>query len=229
MSNGTWWRVPRSLIAICFSWSKPQRNALAEFGDMPHMFKVEENLSDDDRRRIVHEAEQLLVNYSRYKWLWTNCEHVINMITKKGQFTSPSDCFLLWAMFRYTLAVIGLLCLRSWMVRCGSDHCREHPRWEIRVYYMLTVVPVGAQAIMRFVRLSLNLRCIEIRNVLSSADLWHLRTMELWRMIMGAGIAVLALTQIPHFARNGGDNYPAALSFIVVFAYLVSDALYCAI
>ena len=57
---------------------------------------AQERLSEEQRERIVRDAEKLIENPRAYNIFWANCEHTTNLVSGKQQFTSPEVHFFIW-------------------------------------------------------------------------------------------------------------------------------------
>jgi len=226
-SLGSWIMFPISACKLLLRKAKCHRVALADYGDMPHIFRVEEKLSDEDRSRIVSDAEKLLIDHPRYNILLANCDHTTNMVSGKRQFTSPEVHFMLWNVMRYSLTLIGLVLLHVLLVGCYKKACIEHPMWALCAYYTFTAVPVMLQSLISYGRMAWTLRCNYIENMLSRDDLYHLLLKELFRVIVVGGFAVCVMTLMPFILRqSGGTLYTISMSFVMVFAYMGSDIVF---
>lgn len=97
--------------------------------------------------------------------------------------------------------------------------------WALVAYHVFTAAPVALQAGVQFSRSTRNISRSYFGNLLSRDDLYHLLLKETCRSFLGGGLAVYALSQAPDIARQW--NCPVVLSLGIVFAYMVSDMLYC--
>jgi hypothetical protein len=226
LSQASLWRFP--MIAgrfLAVRSNRPNRKSLAEYGDMPHLFRVEEHLTDDDRERIVEEAERVLEDhyalFPEENFRVSNCDASV----RKGEVLSASVTYLLWNMFRLGLAFVGLAFLHFMIVKCYSHYCLISPVWALVTYYTFTIMPVALQAGIQFSKLARNVSRSYLANLLSRDDLYHLLLKELCRSFFGGGLAVFVFYHAPAVARR--SSYPAIVSLAAAFAYMFSDMLYC--
>jgi len=225
-SFGSWTSFPSVLVKQLLQKAQCHRVPLADYGDMPHIFRMEEKLSEEERERIVADAERLLANAPKYNIIWANCEHTTNMVSSKQQFTSPEVHFFIWSVCRYILTILGLAFLHFVTMKCYSRYCLQYPFWALGAYYTCTAMPVLAQIIVQYGRLAWTVMSSYWQNVISRNDLYHLLIKELCRAIFNGAMAFGFLLWAPDMLQFAGGRYPVSISIAIVFAYLASDTIY---
>jgi hypothetical protein len=65
------------------------------------MFKIKEELSEEDRDGIVANCDRLLASHETYSFIYRNCEHAaFSFNPKRPTWVSPQVPYLMWNMFR---------------------------------------------------------------------------------------------------------------------------------
>jgi len=225
-SHGKWFNLPFVAVRQLFTKARCHRVPLADYGDMPHIFRVEEKLSDEERSRIVADAERLLVDHPKYNVIWANCEHTVNMVSAKQTFTSPEVHFMIWSLCRYLLTFLGLAFLHFVTMQCYSRYCLQFPFWAMGAYYTCTALPVLAQIVVQYGRLAFTAVGAYLQSVITRNDLYHLLIKELCRAIFNGALAFGFLLWAPDILQFADGRYPVSVSVAVVFAYLASDMIF---
>mmetsp|Transcript_20551 Transcript_20551/g.36458 ORF Transcript_20551/g.36458 Transcript_20551/m.36458 type:complete len:495 (-) Transcript_20551:152-1636(-) len=225
LSLNSWLHFPKHLIQqVCLGKAHCHRVPLADYGDMPHIFRIEERLSEEERERIVRDSERLLEDHPTYNMFWANCEHTTNMVSGAKKFTSPEVHFMFWSLFRYLLTLVGLAFLHFLTLRCYSRYCLQDFQWTLGAYYACTALPVLLQILVQFSRMAWNMVSCYLQNLISKDDLYHLLLKELCRAIFNGVLALGFLVWAPDFWHFKEGRL--ALSVAVVFAYYASDMVY---
>lgn len=223
---GAWCSLPRVLLQTMLYKAHCHKVPLADYGDMPHIFRMEEKLSEEDRERIVRDAVNLIDNQISYNILWANCEHTTNLVSGKQQYTSPEVHFFIWSLVRYTLTVLGLATLHVVTLKCYSRYCLHFPLWALVAYYSCTALPVLAQILVQFARMAHTVAASWRKSLISRSDVYHLLVKELCRAIFNGALAVGFLVWAPDMIKIADGRYPVRISIAIVFAYLASDAAF---
>lgn len=224
-SGGQPSQLPRCIMDFLGDVAKIRRVALADYGDMPHIFRVEENLSEESRQRIVVHAIQLLENPPKYHPILRNCEHATNLVTSKREFTSPQVPFASWVFARACLSLLGMRFLHIIGADCYERHCMTYPIWAFCAYSICTIAPVVCQGALQF--------CLSVRfayksymsSVITLDDFYHLVVKEFMRVLVVCGIAISALLLIPAAVLRRGST-GCLVSCMVVIVYWVADAVF---
>jgi len=222
---GRWYLFPIKTARTFMRKARCHRVALGDYGDMPHIFRVERKMCENERERVVQEAEKMLIHHPKYHIFFANCEHTTNMVTKR-QFKSPEIKFVVWSLFRYLLTLVGLFFFHAVVVRCYSHYCLQYPVWALAAYYLFTAVPVFLQSLIQFGMLVATVRSSYHQNMISRDDFYHLLVKEVCRAVIAGGLAVFVLAFAPHAVRSARGGYTFLVSFFVVFAYMISDMLF---
>ncbi|CAK9007541.1 unnamed protein product [Durusdinium trenchii] len=225
-SFGAWHSFPKILFDCTLKKARCDRVPLADYGDMPHIFRMEERLTEQQRERIVHDAEKLIENPRAYNVLCANCEHTTNLVSGKQQFTSPEVHFFIWSICRYLLTIIGLATLHVVTMQCYSRYCLQYPLWALAAYYLCTALPVLAQIIVQYGRLANTVYHGWRKSLISRNDVYHLLVKELCRAIFNGALAFGFLLWAPDMLQFANQRYPVRISIAIVFAYFASDALF---
>ncbi|CAJ1435066.1 unnamed protein product, partial [Effrenium voratum] len=206
-SFGEWLALPKVFLDCILQKARCGRVPLADYGDMPHIFRMEERLTEQQRERIVHDAEQFIANPQAYNILWSNCEHTTNLVSGKQQFTSPEVHFFLWSICRYFLTFFGLATLHAVTMQCYSRYCLQYPFWALAAYYTCTALPVLAQIVVQFGRLAHTVAASWRKSLISRNDVYHLLLKELSRAIFNGALAFGFLLQGPPFSTVGAGHF----------------------
>ncbi|CAE7196336.1 unnamed protein product, partial [Symbiodinium pilosum] len=223
---GAWLSLPRVLVQTALNKARCHRVPLADYGDMPHIFRMEEKLSNEQRERIVRDAVNLIENQINYNILWANCEHTTNLVSGKQQYTSPEVHFFIWSVVRYVLTLLGLASLHVVTMRCYSRYCLHYPVWALAAYYTCTALPVLAQIVVQFGRMAHTVATSWRKSLISRSDVYHLVVKELCRALFNGALAFGFLVWAPDFLKLADGRYPLQISIGIVFAYLGSDAVF---
>lgn len=224
--KSSWHSFPRVLMDCTMRKARCDRVPLADYGDMPHIFRMEERLTEEQRERIVHDAEKLIENPRAYNVFCANCEHTTNMVSGKQQFTSPEVHFFIWSLCRYGLTLLGLAMLHVVTMQCYSRYCLQYPLWALAAYYTCTALPVLAQIVVQYGRLAKTVYNGWKESLMSRNDVYHLLLKELCRAIFNGALAFGFLLWAPDILQFANQRYPVRISVAIVFAYLASDAVF---
>lgn len=223
LSLGSWLRMPGAVVRFLLNKSKCHRMALADYGDTPHVYLVVENLTAEDRARIVSDALGLLENHPPYHFIFNNCEHVTNLVSR-GRFTSPNLHFLLWNAFRTLLCCVGLVFLRILADTCFSKLCVSFPIWAMAAYHVFTTLPVLLQSGISYAMAVASIRRQHAQELIDSDDFWHLLWKELGRCVVVGGGAAAAISLVP--VVMGHTPMCATVYGAIACAYVVWDLMY---
>jgi len=223
---GAWLSLPKVILQTLLNKAHCHKVPLADYGDMPHIFRMEEKLSSDDRERIVRDAEQLIDKQIHYNIFWANCEHTTNLVSGKQEYTSPEVHFFIWSVVRYILTLLGLATLHVVTMRCYSKYCLQYPVWALAAYYVCTALPVLAQILVQFGRMAHTVAMSWRESLISRSDVYHLLVKELCRAIFNGAMAFGFLVWAPDILKFADGRYPVQISIAIVFAYLASDAVF---
>jgi len=223
-ARGSLLRLPSvaARFLLCHK-SKCHRMALADYGDTPHIYRVVESLTPQERERIVQDATQVVEHPSRYHVIFSNCEHISNHISR-GCFTSPNVHFALWSFCRTVLYCIGLVILNIAAGSCYGKLCAAYPVGALASFYLLTSVPVLAQAAVSYALASQSVWRKYAQALITHDDFYHLLGKELGRMLLVGGTTTVAISCVPILASQ--TQYFATTCGFCAFAYIVSDLLY---
>lgn len=224
--KSSWRSFPKTLVDCTLRKARCDRVPLADYGDMPHIFRMEEKLTEEQRKRIVHDAEKLIENPRAYNVFCANCEHTANMVSGKQQFTSPEVHFFIWSLCRYGLTLLGLAMLQVVTMQCYSRYCLQYPFWALAAYYTCTALPVLAQIVVQYGRLAKTVYDGWRKSLMSRNDVYHLLLKELCRAIFNGALAFGFLLWAPDILQFANQRYPIRISIAIVFAYLASDAVF---
>lgn len=224
LTGRSFWKFPIVCVKFLLNKVHCHRVALADYGDMPHIFRVEENLTQEARELAAQKAEHMLENHPHYNVFWANCEHTTNNISN-GEFKSPMVNFALRRLGDMMLRLVGLMFLHVVVVRCYSAYCLSYPVWALIAYYTCTLIPTGLGIIARYVLLVVNARRSYSQSIISRDDLYHLVVKELGRAIVAGGATCCTLALVPVFAQDRGLSLEVSLA--VMFTFLIADMVYC--
>lgn len=214
----------RCFFQLLGELAKCHRVALADYGDMPHIFRVEENLTQEDRDRIVFEAERMLKNHPKYNPFLRNCEHATNLVTSRAEFTSPMVPFGIWLLCRAGLSLLGLAFLHMIGTHCYERYCMAYPIWALCAYAICTIAPLACQGIVQY---AMTVHCAYksyMSSIITLDDFYHLMVKEFLRLLIVAGAAISALILAPAIVRRHGAS--VFVSWAVVHVYWVADAVF---
>lgn len=222
-SLGSWRRWPFEVARFLLDKSRCQRSPLADYGDTKHLYKVVENVTAEDRERIVEQAMRVMENPQAYNMLWNNCEHMSNHISS-GRFTSPNMHFGVWSLCRALLCILGYICLYALGGACYERFCVSRPLSALIVYHILATLPVLMQALVSFVMISNTVLKQRAQSLISRDDCYHLIGKEFGRMVVVGGGAATAISFMPDMASQTGRYVLTGVLMLVV--YLMSDVFY---
>mmetsp|Transcript_63207 Transcript_63207/g.150740 ORF Transcript_63207/g.150740 Transcript_63207/m.150740 type:complete len:419 (+) Transcript_63207:113-1369(+) len=224
-TSGRWTLVPGVAARFMLDKSKCQRMALADYGDTRHIYVVVANRSAEEREAIVGTALGKVQDHKPYHFIFNNCEHLSNVVTR-GRFTSPMVNFVLWNLLRVVLCCMGIQCLGLTLGACSRY--RADKGIEISAlwgYHLLTSVPVMLQACISFWIVARSVwRQYARESVISRDDCLHLLSKEFGRMVVAGGLAAATISRVPAMATKPQDLAVACL--VCFFAYAGSDLLY---
>lgn len=224
-SGGRASQLPRCVLDLLGEIARIRRVALADYGDMPHIFRVEERLSEEDRQHIVLQAARLLEDPPKYNVLFRNCEHATNLVTSRREFTSPQVPFASWLVARAGLSLLGIRFLHIMGASCYERHCMTYPIWAFCAYSFFAILPLACQGAVSF---CLSARCAYksyMSSVITLDDLYHLVVKEFMRVLVVVGFAVSALLLVPAAVmRQGSGGF--IVTWMVLNIYWVADAVF---
>lgn len=220
MSLGKWWLFCITAVKMLLleGKAKCQLRPLADYGDMPHIFRFERKMDDAEREQIRKNAVRLAEQPPKYNMIFSNCEHTTNLVHNR-EWQSPEVWSVCWTMTRTILTVVALVILHVALTS-------SYPAWALVIYYTLTVVPIVLQSIIWFVRVALSVRRCYLQNMISQVDLYHLLTKEFCRAVITCGTAVAVIVFAPWAAWSLCERCIAMMTLAVPFAYMGSDMLY---
>jgi len=197
---------------------------LAEYGDTPHIYKVIEKRSDEERDGVVREAVKLTQEYKRYNAVLNNCEHAVNMIAN-GKSRSHLIEHALWCCFRVGVTCVGLVFLTAIGSTCYSTLCiNSYPVWALIAYHIFTSVPVGLHGLSTYCSVSRSVWQKYAQAIIDRDDCYHLLTKECCRAIFGGGSAITIISLMPKMIVDTKQFVLASL--LCIFAYMASDIIF---
>jgi len=223
-SSGSFLRLPGvAAHFLLHHKSKCHRTPLADYGDTPHIYRVVEELTPQERERIVQNAASVLDNPARYHVIFSNCEHISNHISK-GSFTSPNVHFAFWNFFRTLLCCVGLIFLNFAASSCYSKLCISYPLGAMLAYYLFSSVPVLTQAAVSYVLVAKSVCKQYAQALINHDECCHLLGKELGRMVFVGGGATAATLLVPQLVSR--NLHFIAACGLCVCAYVASDLVY---
>jgi hypothetical protein len=212
------------------------------------IFRVVEDISNDERERICTEALQLMEKAPRYNAFTYNCEHITNRL-KSNSHSSYQVVEVFGNVFRFLLSLIAVCFL--YMYSCDSSSLSVADRgnvtidgqdpvfgaswfdaksmracvwavWAFVGYHVLLTVPVSLHSCINLGRTVLFLRANQLR--LSKIEFNHILLKEVFRVVFAGGVAVFTISVMPRMIWDTGMFLLAAV--LAILAFHLSSQLY---
>jgi len=189
------------------------------------IYRIVEEISQEERDRIVSEAEELMTTYRPYDLFFRNCEHAAFGLKFGGKkrWVSPQIPWVIYNLLRWCVQLIGCFFL-YWLANLRHLHT-----WPLRAtlivfaYNMVSTVPVALQILVSLVRATVLLT--EQRKKLGELAYFFLLSKEVARAVTAGGSTIAILALLPRLVWTEGWTCWTA-SWLLMTSYSTCDTIF---